>query len=111
MASSRALAPSWERTSEPTVTHNKSRSAYNFKLRYTRPQRQDGHQNIETISTSSARDRPLIGIEPSLLFSPSHFKPLPFLGISPWSQEIDPSLPRYVPFILVSRIGSALPPR
>ena len=41
----------------------------------------------------------------------SHFDSLPFRGMSLWSQGIYPSLPRYTPCILVSRIGSALPHR
>ena len=41
----------------------------------------------------------------------SHFEPLPFRGMSLWSQGTYPSLPRYTPCILVSRIGSALPHR
>ena len=39
----------------------------------------------------------------------SHFEPLPFMGASLWSQEINPSL--ISPRFLVSRIGSALPRR
>ena len=41
----------------------------------------------------------------------SHFEPLPFRRMSLWSQGIYPSLPRYMPCILISRIGSALPHR
>ena len=47
----------------------------------------------------------------SFLLFLSHFKPLPFRGMSLWSQGIYPSLPRYTPCILVSRVGSALPHR
>ena len=41
----------------------------------------------------------------------SHFEPLPFRGMSLWSQGIYSSLPRYLPCISISRIGSALPHR
>ena len=41
----------------------------------------------------------------------SPFEPLPFRGVSLWSQGIYPSLPRYTPCILASRVGSALPHR
>ena len=41
----------------------------------------------------------------------SHFEPLPFRGMSLWSQAIYPSLPRFTPCMLVSRIRSALPHR
>ena len=40
-----------------------------------------------------------------------HFELLPFRGMSLWSQGIYPSLPWYMPCILISRIGSALPHR
>ena len=53
----------------------------------------------------------LIVIHRSTFFFLSPFEPLPFRGMSLWSQGIYPSLPRYTPCILVSRIGSALPHR